>query len=68
MELQLNRFIYSILFNLPRAILDLLAAAGSIITLGWWNTSFNYYKLYNHTKWADKIAKKYSGVNKLLRK
>ena len=63
-HLRLKRFIYGLLYNLPRAILDLLAALLSIITFGWYNPSFNYYKMWEHSCWADKIAKKYSGINK----
>lgn len=67
-QLAFKRFIYKLLFNLPRAILDLLVTILSIATLCWYNPSFNYYKLIEHSKWADKIAKKYSGVQKYIDK
>ena len=55
----MKRVIYSILFNLPRAILDLMCSIITITTLGWFVPIFNYKYIYRHSVWADKVSNKF---------
>lgn len=58
-----KRFIYGILFNFPRAILDILDSAITVVTLGYYTDLFRMWKIFEHSKWASEITNKYGYEN-----
>lgn len=54
-----KRFIYGVLFNFPRAFLEIIQSVITILTLGYSSDKLTLWKINDHNDWAIKITNKY---------